>query len=153
MSIDILQAGKLVAARSGWTLTNLSLQKIIYIAHMFHLGTYDDTLVSGDFEAWDLGPVHPDLYHHVKRFGAGPVTSIRTTMPSTGRENEISTLSEAFDVLGRKTPGQLVAITHWSKGAWAKNYVRGIRSRIIPRSDIVNEYHARRESRRQTATE
>lgn len=144
MSIDVLQAAKVVAQLSGWTLTNLSLQKIIYIAHMFHLGTYDNALVSGNFEAWDLGPVHKDLYRHVKRFGASPVASIRATVSSSGRQDEILTLSQAFDFLGGKTPSQLVAITHWSKGAWAKNYAHGIRSIIIPRSDIVDEYRERR---------
>ena len=147
MSIDVLQAARIVGERSGWKLTNLSLQKIVYIAHMFHLGTYDDALVNGNFQAWDLGPVHPDLYHRAKRFGAGPVTSIRDPEgPVTDQEEE--TLKQAFNFLGGKTPGQLVSITHWSKGAWAKNYRSGVRNRIIPREDILDEYRARRRGQR-----
>ena len=119
MSIHVLQAAKFMASRSGWKLSNLELQKILYIAHMFHLGIHDTPLVWGDFEAWDLGPVHPILYHEVKRFGADPVTEVN--FPENIEEGtEQDLLGEAVDQLSKKTGGQLVAITHWEHGAWAK---------------------------------
>ena len=42
---------------------------------------------------------------------------------------------------------QLVAITHWQKGAWAKHYRPEVRHCIIPNSDILKEYRARFERR------
>ena len=37
MSIDVLQAAKYLAQKSGWDLTHLELQKMIYLAHMVFL--------------------------------------------------------------------------------------------------------------------
>ena len=142
MSIHVLQAAKFMASHSGWRLSNLELQKMLYIAHMFHLGIHETPLVSGDFEAWDLGPVHPILYHEVKRFGADPVTEVN--FPGNIEEGtEQDLLSEAVDQLSKKTGGQLVEITHWEHGAWAKNYIPGVRGRIIPMRDIIDEYRRR----------
>ena len=142
MSINVLQAGRYMAGRSGWTLSNLELQKILYIAHMFHLGRHGTALVGGEFQAWDLGPVHPILYRKVKRFGADPVTEI--DFPGNIEEGTAKDLlSEAVDELSGKTGAQLVAITHWEDGAWAKNYIPGVRGRIIPTEDIIDEYRHR----------
>ena len=142
MSIYVLQAAKFMADRSGWTLSNLELQKILYIAQMFHLGRHGTSLVGGNFEAWDLGPVHPVLYHEVKRFGADPVTEINCPGGiEEGTEKEL--LKEAVDELSKRTGGQLVSITHWEEGAWAKNYIPGARGRIIPTEDIIDEYRHR----------
>ncbi|RWO77206.1 type II toxin-antitoxin system antitoxin SocA domain-containing protein [Mesorhizobium sp.] len=66
MTLHVLSAAKHLAKQSGWSLSNLELQKILYLAHMFYLGRTGEPLVSGHFEAWDYGPVHPDLYHRVK---------------------------------------------------------------------------------------
>ena len=145
MSINVLQAGKYMAGRSGWRLSNLELQKILYIAHMFHLGIHDTPLVDGDFQAWDLGPVHPVLYREVKRFGADPVTDIRHPTGYVEDGTEKNLLDQAVDVLSKKTGAQLVSITHWDYGAWARNYIPGVKGRIIPQKDILDEYRKRQE--------
>ena len=38
MAINVLQAAKYLAEESGWKLTRLELQKIIYLAHIVYLG-------------------------------------------------------------------------------------------------------------------
>jgi len=38
MTVSASAAAKRMCERSGWTLSNLELQKLLYIAHMFHLG-------------------------------------------------------------------------------------------------------------------
>ena len=75
MTVTVLEAGKQMGRYSGWKLSNLEMQKIVYLVHMFHLGRNDRPLVYGYFEAWNLGPVHPDLYHFVKGFGARPINN------------------------------------------------------------------------------
>ena len=52
-------------------------------------------------------------------------------------------MDEACDGLFGKKPGELVNITHWRNGAWAKNYVAGKKGTKIPDSDIRDEYTAR----------
>ena len=143
MTIPVLQAAKYLVGRSGWKQSNLEIQKILYITHMYHLGGYGTSLVYGDFEAWDLGPVHPDLYHALKQFGAGPVTDIRysTGFIPEGTEKEL--LEQAVGCLSHKTGGELISMTHWPEGAWAKNYIPGRRNIVIPRADIIEEYGKR----------
>ena len=54
---------------------------------------------------------------------------------------EEETLRDACEHLLAKSPGELVAMTHRQNGAWAKNYVPGIRSIVIPNADIIAEYN------------
>ncbi len=77
MSVNVLSAAKELGKCSNWTLSNLEMQKMLYIAHMFFMGTRDgNLLLNGYFEAWDLGPVHPDLYREAKIYGSRPVRNI-----------------------------------------------------------------------------
>lgn len=140
MTVPVLSAAQWLAHRSGWSLSNLELQKLIYIAHMFHLGRTGEPLVTGQFEAWDYGPVHPALYHRVKVFGSDPVGNIFNDVPDVPKGPERDILNEAYDELGAAGPGVLVNATHRKGGAWATNYVPGAKGLIIPNTDILAEY-------------
>ena len=56
MSIPAYSAARYICARGDWRVTNLALQKILYLAHMVHLGRTGRALIDGEFEAWDYGP-------------------------------------------------------------------------------------------------
>ena len=122
MPISVLSAAKHIGTISGWSKTNLELQKIIYIAHMLHLGEKDSPLVNGLFEAWPFGPVHPELYHKAKVYGAKPVQNIfNSFLPLDNHSLEKLTLENAYDQVGSFESYRLIAITHRDYGAWAKN--------------------------------
>lgn len=141
MTVPVLSAAKRLASRSGWTLSNLELQKLLYLAHMFYLGrTNGQPLVPGYFEAWDYGPVHPDLYRCVRVFGSEPVQNVFQGNPDLPDGPERAILDEAYDALGRSGPGRLVNATHRRNGAWANAYIPGERHIIIPNADILREY-------------
>ena len=142
MTVSALAAAARLAEKSGWSLSNLELQKILYLAHMFHMGRNNGhPLVSGNFQAWEYGPVHPTLYHQVKVFGAEPVQNIfrgASVVPNETTEAQI--LDEALDALASVGPGRLVAATHRKGGAWERNYIPGARNILIPNEDILQEY-------------
>jgi uncharacterized phage-associated protein len=140
MTVHVLSAAKRLAMDSGWSLSNLKLQKILYLAHMFHLGRTGEPLVDGSFEAWEYGPVHPDLYHRLKVFGADSVQNIFYGIGDLVEGPEKAILDEAYRDLGKAGPGRLVSATHRPNGAWARNYVPGMRHRVIPNADILKEY-------------
>ncbi len=124
MTVSILSAAGRLCKKSGWCLTNLQLQKMAYLAHMFYMGTHDgEPLVSGSFEAWDLGPVHPDLYHAVKRHGNASVErktlGLYSDVPSDHPGARF--LDDAVTGL---PGGRFVAITHWEKGHGQKTAAR-----------------------------
>lgn len=143
MTIDVFQAAKYVCERSSWTVSNLKLQKIIYMAQMVYMGRHGERLIDETFEAWDYGPVSSALYHRVKPFGAGPVGNVFHGVPPISDRRAESLLDEACNHLLKKSPSELVAITHNSEGAWAKNYRSGILGIKISDADIKAEYDAR----------
>lgn len=142
MAISAVDGGAFICRQSGWTTTQLAVQKILYLAHMVHLGRHHVPLVHGQFQAWDYGPVHPVLYRRVKAFGAKPIPNVFHGRPDVP-EQEANTLREACSELLDKTPAQLVRNTHWPDGAWAACYVPGARNVPIPNSAIIDEYEKR----------
>lgn len=141
MAVNVLVAAKRLAQRSGWTLTNLQMQKILYLAHMFYLGrTQGKPLISGEFEAWDYGPVHPTLYHRIKVYGSDPVGNVFHNVPDLPDGPEANIIDEAYSSLGSVSASRLVKATHRAGGAWETHYQKGERNCVMPNSDILKEY-------------
>ena len=145
MAISALSAARALCELRDWKLSNLELQKIRYLAHMFHMGERDGApLVNESFEAWDYGPVIPKLYHHVKGFGSEPVRNVFHWVPEMPLiAPEYETLREAAKATAGMRPGRLVSITHWDGGAWATHYQPGTRGIVIPNDAILKEYRER----------
>ena len=141
MAVLAISVAKHMGQKSSWSLTNLEMQKILYLAHMFHLGKHEKPLVIGHFEAWDYGPVHPDLYHVIKIFGIDPVENIfrRNADLPEGTEQQMTDMIMAQGLSATR----LVGITHWQKGAWYKNYKPKQRGNVISDKDILSEYQER----------
>ena len=136
---------KFICEKGDWKISNLQLQKILYMAQMYHMGRNGGSrLVDTDFEAWDFGPVSPALYRKVRMFGASPVQDVfyeaRNFKEDDHRKLD---LEQVCKELLPMRPGALVNITHWPQGAWANNYVAGIRGITIPDDQIAAEYNAR----------
>ncbi|MQA65531.1 MAG: DUF4065 domain-containing protein [Alphaproteobacteria bacterium] len=145
MAVTALSAARSLCQMRDWSVSNLALQKILYIAHMIHLGrTSGQPLLRENFEAWDYGPVVPELYRRARGFGSGPVRNVFHWEPEAGRGTmEYDVLREASNATNGMTPGRLVAITHWPKGAWYRCYKAGQRGIVIPNQLILDEYNAR----------
>jgi len=145
--ISASQAAKFLCRESDWSLSNLSLQKILYLAHMFYMGENNGTrLVDNDFEAWDFGPVVPALYRRVKAFGSEPIKNIFYSVADVREHSAEEILSWALEEFGSLRPGQLVNITHGDDGAWARAYAAGKRGIVIPDEYILDEYRDRVET-------
>lgn len=144
MTVPVRTAARRLCEKSNWSLSNLELQKLLYIAHMFHLGQEGEPLVAGDFQAWMYGPVHKELYDQIKAFGADPVRNFfHGEPPLDDTSSEAKFLDATYEKLKNAPSGRLVQITHWKDGAWAKHYKPGMRGTIIPRKDIIQEYKKR----------
>ena len=139
--VSVFQAAKSLCSLSGWNLSNLQLQKILYLAQVVYMGENNgDRLFDADFEAWDFGPVAPSLYHRVKSFGDEPVGNVFHGARPITDESRDSTLDRVGISLFKKTPGQLVAMTHRPDGAWAKFYRPNMPGIHIPDEEIFQEY-------------
>lgn len=56
-------------------LTQMKIQKLVFFAHGWHLAIANKPLVDEQVEAWDYGPVIPQLYSCLRDFGNLPVVS------------------------------------------------------------------------------
>ncbi|MDF1715354.1 MAG: DUF4065 domain-containing protein [Antarcticimicrobium sp.] len=136
------------AARTIWNgcngrVSNLSMQKLLYLSHMLELGAGRDGLVSQNFEAWDYGPVEPGLYHYLKAYGSNYIPDVFSSSAYDENDPEYESISEVIRQLGDVPASKLVAITHWEEGAWSKHYIPGMRRVTIPDEDILEEYNLR----------
>lgn len=146
MTISSIDAGKTLCELSGWRMSNLRLQKLLYIAHMYYMREGKDDLIRENFEAWKLGPVEPGLYHYCKVYGASPIGHIFPKNGGVERDSpEFKILDGTIKAAEGITEAALVSFTHWEKGAWYKTRKRG--EVLIPRGFIKEEYEARDEAR------
>ena len=141
MALSALQAARKVCKISDWKVTNLQLQKILYLAHMIYMGrNKGERLVSDDFEAWAYGPVLPTLYHFAKMYGSSPIKELPIKLKEEDFQKEVKALKEACDSLLSASPRDLVAFTHRKGGAWDKSYKHHAKGILISDKDILAEY-------------
>lgn len=117
----------------------------MYLAQMIYMGrTHGARLFEGAFQAWDYGPVEPDLYHKAKMFGSGPVKDVfGEARRFADNDPRIKLMDDICGHFLKYSAGDLVEITHSDKGAWAKHYVPRARNISIPDEDILEEYRNR----------
>ena len=144
MSIGCIQAGKELCRLSQETLTQLKMQKILYYAHMIHLGKRSAPLIKNSFLAWKHGPVALGLYEHVRDWGADEIQShafkdiVDLREMKENFEAEAQSLDEAYTKLKVFTAGQLVDASHSKNGAWYKTL--RMRKVEIPDDFVKDEY-------------
>lgn len=117
------------AIERGISCSNLKLQKLLYFVHGQWLLRKGEPLCSGNFEAWEHGPVHPLVYQSFKSFGANRITNKACSInPVTREKKEITAPSdvEVLDVvrmvvtsLGHLSGSQLRNITHTKGSPWS----------------------------------
>lgn len=147
MAVSSIEAARFLCKASGWTLSNLKLQKMLYLAQMSYIGKNNGkTLIDDTFEAWDYGPVLPDVYRQVKMFGSASIKDVFYGVADIENTHEGRFLKSAWESLRKMTAAQLVAITHWSEGAWASVYEPGKRYIEIDNDLIAAEYKHRKAS-------
>lgn len=116
------------ADRTKQSITNLALQKLLYFAHGLHLVETKRPLVTGFFEAWQFGPVHPIAYRAFKSAGAEPIpfrAMIEDPFTRAVRPLPECTDSDVKGRVGRivtmyagMTPGRLVEVSHARGAPW-----------------------------------
>lgn len=141
LSVSSIRAAYKICELSDWTVTNLEIQKILYLANMVYLGRNNTLLINEEFEAWKYGPVLPKLYNLLKRFGVSPIKKyVFDNEVKTINDDKINQLLiEAWEKLGYKANWELVSMTHRKNGAWKKVYEEN-KNNTITIDHIRNEY-------------
>jgi uncharacterized phage-associated protein len=133
---------------AGRPISNLALQKLLYFAHGLHLVETKTPLVTGFFEAWQYGPVHPIAYGAFKMAGANPIlfrasirdlfTQIAIPLPECTDCDIKARVSRIVRMYDGLTPGRLVEVSH-AKGAPWQFVVNKARTETILGLRIAND--------------
>ena len=115
-------------------LSQLQLQKLVYLAYKTYLFEYSESLFDEKIVAYQYGPVIEEVYRQFKRYGSKVIAVDDHTeyilkdihLPQAlGRlllvkdaEKVVPTLLEVIDKYGDLTGSELVALTHSKDGPW-----------------------------------
>lgn len=112
----------------GLPVTHIALQKLLYFAHGLFLVRHRRPLVSGYFEAWTFGPVHPAVYAAFKVAGSDPISveakrkDLRSgsliALPELRDPAALRVIRQTLSAFGDLTAGQLVQLSHARDGPW-----------------------------------
>ena len=118
-------------------ITNLQLQRILYFVQKDFLKR-GSRAFSDNIEAWEFGPVVPNVYFCFCGFGAMPILFIsRDTVPNLSTDKNI--IDNIVENKRSLTPWEIAKETSKITGAWFKVYDNGKGShRIIP-VDLIKE--------------
>lgn len=115
-------------------ISNLQLQKILYYIQKAFLDR-GDRAFSDNIEAWQFGPVVPNVYDHYCGYGAMPI-SFSSIKYDVAKEDKqlIDSIVESKRVLA---PWDLVEETHKKGGAWDKTYKNGLGSHEVIPTELI----------------
>jgi len=114
----------------GDGITNLKLQKLVYYAQGYHLALHGTPLFRERIEAWEHGPVVPELYRQYKQWGSGHLPPPAHFDPDGYDRAAAQLLDEVYDVFGQYSAWKLRNMTHEDR-PWIDAYQNGERNRVI----------------------
>ena len=135
-------------------ITPLKMQKLVYLAHGWHLAFHDEALIDDEYaEAWQYGPVFSSLYHEFKHRGRGPIIDPATevdfedfkeTIPKVRRSDERTSrlLDEVWKVYGERSGLELSRITHRPGSPWEETWKKTEgRKNVNINDEVIKKYY------------
>ena len=133
-------------------LTQMQVQKLVYLAHGWSLGAYDEPLIEDQIEAWKFGPVIRPLYSALSRYGSSPIDKLirwgeDTVLISSDDDGiahedltewHAAVVNMVWDNYGTYAAFKLSALTHEPGTPWSQVYQDGYK-RVIP-NNVIREH-------------
>ena len=137
MSYSALEIAKYVidkCTRDEQPVSNLQLQKILYYIQKTFLKNGTEAF-EDEMEAWQFGPVVPNVYYHYCGYGAMPISITKENF--TILSSDASYIDKIVEEKRVLDPWDLVAETHKEDGAWAKIYRKGLGNHCVIPTDLI----------------
>ena len=110
--------------KKGYSISNLKLQKILYFVQAEFLVSVGSPCFAEEIEAWDFGPVVPEVYHEFKIFGSADIPKFVCLNEAAAISNKDKTMiNDMVDQCGAYSASTLVEITH-NQDPWLHAYER-----------------------------
>lgn len=136
LALDIAKYAIDKCTRESYPISNLQLQKILYYVQREFLqqGT---KAFSEEIEAWQFGPVVPQVYKHYCGFGALP---IRMKYKVALNQKDVIIINPIIEKKRILNPWDMVSDTHSPGKAWDLIYRNGLGDhQIIPQELIKSK--------------
>lgn len=121
-------------------LTNMKINKLLYFTQGHYLQTHNEPLFYEDIEAWEHGPVVPDVYLSYKKYGSNPITSYDETLITQVPSKVKEIIHNIAVKYGKYTAGELRNLTHEEGTPWSQVYHADIYHVVIPVNTIKNYF-------------
>lgn len=147
---EFIRRGLAQGASGG--LTQMQVQKLVYLAHAWTLAGLDQPLIEDPVEAWKFGPVIRKLYSALSRYGRDKISREicwgEDTILFSGDDGDIAEelltpleaaiVESIWDIYGKYPAFKLSALTHEPDSPWSQTYDERT-NRIIP-EPLIKEY-------------
>jgi uncharacterized phage-associated protein len=148
-----------IAAEHNQQLSPLKLQKLMFLAHGWHLAIANSPLIEDEFaEAWQYGPVFPSVYHEFKEFGSGAIenkaadfrfagnnnTEVEIFTPEIPKsdENTWKLIKKVWEVYSKYSGLGLSDLTHQAGTPWEKTWsASNGRKNADISNDLISAYY------------
>ncbi len=130
-------------------ITPMMINKLVFLAHGWHLAIEGKPLIVEPVQAWDYGPVIEVLYHEFKIWGGRPIGSkamewrgikrVEAKLPPRDEENLTDFLDRIWEVYNDYDAFGLSAITHEEGSPWYKA-VYELKIQTIP-NELIRLYY------------
>lgn len=108
--------------RDGKPISNLQLQKMLYLLQVVFLKVFRMLLFSEEFEAWPYGPVLRSIYIEFSEYGGSPIRESFDMKSFKIEREHAAFLDEGIEFLRRRSPWDLVRISHADGSPWDRVY-------------------------------
>ena len=139
-SLTVSNAIIIKAMKAYVMVTPMKLQKLLYMIYARYLAVTETSLFADRFEAWQYGPVVPDVYNEFKHYGRSGIS-----VPSVSNDGMIyytlekDVYGNCFQDVWRKyrtfSGVQLSTVTHERGSAWSKKQL----GEFLDDGDIAND--------------
>jgi uncharacterized phage-associated protein len=119
----------------------MQLQKLVYFAHGWAMALHKDALLKDEVQAWEFGPVIPNLYRSLAIWGAQPVSLPLVDAPNEPLEPyEEEVLEQVYEAYAQYPAATLSALTHKHGTPWEKVFEPGKRGLVIDNNLIADHF-------------
>lgn len=124
-------------------ITQMKVQKMVFLAHGYHIAKFGTPLVEDIFQAWQFGPVIPSIYRTYRAYGSKPISDLSKII-NKPTDFELICLDENAKesieftwLIGKRLSAEVLSTwTHTEGSPWSQVYNAKQLSIPIPNDSI-----------------
>lgn len=117
-------------------ITQMKLQKLVYLAHgVYMVFNNNEPLIREEFEAWQFGPVVPNIYRDYRSYGSAAINDFsfdysgeleRQHVALMEDEKAVAAIDYVWEIAKNLSAYSLSNWTHLKGSPWDKTYTPGV---------------------------